>query len=431
MSTVSGVEPVSEFAEPANSKARRFPFLAAVVLSVLIVGGTFYGRNYTVAPAHVNGENFRIAQAMYVGEGFANPTGEKTGPTAWCAPVYPTLFVVLLWLGEGDRGFVTGAVGILQVCVLIGTGVLVLGVVRQTTRQMSAWLAAAIFLGGLAYHFSHWFPFAYDCWLMLLTFDLLIAGFCWLGPLVSWQSAAGWGVFGGFCAMVNPSIALAWGVLTLAQGYRSGTWSRMAVALLVAGLTLTPWTVRNYLVFGRWIPVKSNLAYELYQTQCLQNDGLYQATTARLHPTVRSSGERQEFKTLGEAAYLDRKRQQFWESVRADPVDFLDRVASRFLGATVWYVPFNRADEARQPWVLWARRFAHPLPFLALVFLLFTGFREPLSWPQWTVIGVYVLYLLPYIAASYYERYAVPLVAVKVLLVTWAVDRLLSFGQRG
>jgi hypothetical protein len=37
--------------------------------------------------------------------------------------------------------------------------------------------------------------------------------------------------------------------------------------------------------------------------------------------------------------------------------------------------------------------------------------------------------LLPYIVASYYERYAVPLLTVKVLLVVWAVDRLLSLGR--
>jgi hypothetical protein len=43
---------------------------------------------------------------------------------------------------------------------------------------------------------------------------------------------------------------------------------------------------------------------------------------------------------------------------------------------------------------------------------------------RWTVIGVYVLYLLPYIGASYYDRYALPLIGVKVLLVIWAVDRL-------
>jgi hypothetical protein len=58
------------------------------------------------------------------------------------------------------------------------------------------------------------------------------------------------------------------------------------------------------------------------------------------------------------------------------------------------------------------------------VVLLVTAVREPLSWTQGTVVGVYVLYLLPYIAVSYYDRYAAPLVVVQTLLVLWAVDRL-------
>jgi hypothetical protein len=40
------------------------------------------------------------------------------------------------------------------------------------------------------------------------------------------------------------------------------------------------------------------------------------------------------------------------------------------------------------------------------------------------MIVIYLLSLLPYIAASDYERYTMPLVAVKVFLVFWAAERL-------
>ena len=39
-------------------------------------------------------------------------------------------------------------------------------------------------------------------------------------------------------------------------------------------------------------------------------------------------------------------------------------------------------------------------------------------------MGLYLCYLLPYIVISYYDRYALPLIGLKVLLVTWAADRL-------
>jgi hypothetical protein len=144
------------------------------------------------------------------------------------------------------------------------------------------------------------------------------------------------------------------------------------------------------------------------------------------HPYGSGRRERQEYQALGETAYLDRKREQFWQAVKANPKDFLDRVAYRLLGATVWYVPFHRDQEKQLPWVFWASRVTHPLPFVALLVLLGTAVWKPLHWTQGTVIGVYAFYLLPYIGISYYERYGMPLLGVKVLLVLWAAERLLS-----
>src|SRR5262249_27394471 len=149
--------------------------------------------------------------------------------------------------------------------------------------------------------------------------DLLIAGACWLGPLRRWQSAAGWGLFGGLCALINPVVGFVWGALSVAAGLRARAWSRLAVAALGAGLVVAPWTVRNWLVFGRLVPVKSNLPYELYQSQCLQPDGLLQAPTFLQHSYGAATRERKEYEALGETGFAKRKRQQFWEAVRADP----------------------------------------------------------------------------------------------------------------
>jgi hypothetical protein len=288
-------------------------------------------------------------------------------------------------------------------------------------------VAVLPFLGGVVCDFRQWFQFTHDAWLVLLALDLLLAGLCWLRPLNCWSMSVGWGVFGGLCALVNPLVALAWGVFTLVIGRRERRWSRLGVALAAAAITLMPWTVRNYLVFGRVIPVKPNLAYELYQSQCLQVDGLLQRSTFGHHPNSTSAPrERREYTELGETAYLDHKREQFWEAVRADPSNFIERVSDRFLGATLWYVSMERTEQAQRPWVHRLSRITHPLPFLALLILVGTAFWKRLRWAQWCAIGIYGVYLSPYIAASYYERYAAPLLAVKVLLVLWAVDHVWS-----
>jgi hypothetical protein len=130
------------------------------------------------------------------------------------------------------------------------------------------------------------------------------------------------------------------------------------------------------------------------------------------------------------AAYLDRKAEQFRQAVAADPLDFLDRVAARFLGATLWYVPMDRSPAEDASWLTWGHRLTHPLPFLCLIGLVLAGVCNRLRPVVWLAIATYLLYLLPYVCASYYGRYAFPLLALKVLLIVWAFDRLVSLRER-
>jgi hypothetical protein len=432
---------------------RPFPRRAFVLLTVAVVAGSLYANlsfavtnpaDYRYFPLFRPGVNLNqnghlatrseyghIARALTAGRGFADPFPEPTGPTAWMPPALPVLLAGLLWACRGNADAVMLVVVCLQVHVLIATALLVLAVARRTTRRVGGGVAAAAFGALLLVDFRVWFQFTHDPWLVLLALDVLLAGLCWCRPLGQGRTAAGWGVLGGLGALVSPVVGLTWAGLTFALGVRDRAWKRFALAVLVAGLVVAPWTVRNYRVFGRWIPVKSNLAYELYQSECLQPEGLLRSTTFRAHPNSAAAGERAEYKALGETAFLDRKREQFWQAVRAEPLDFLDRTASRFLGATVWYVPMNRADETGRPWAVRLTRLIHPLPFLALVVLLLGAVREPLHRTQWLVIGLYVLYLLPYVCVSYYERYAAPLLGVKALLIVWAADRLLALRFRG
>src|SRR5262249_20537325 len=109
------------------------------------------------------------------------------------------------------------------------------------------------------------------------------------------------------------------GAVSAVVAYRQRTWRCAAWMLLATGLTLLPWTVRNYVVLDRLIPVKSNASYELYQSQCLQPDGLIQRWTFSNHPGGAGRPEGVEYRQMGEIAYLERKREQFWEAVRSDP----------------------------------------------------------------------------------------------------------------
>lgn len=380
---------------------------------------------------HLGAEYLNIARSLAAGEGFANPFREPTGPTAWMPPVFPFLLAGLLWLCNGHIDAVMTVVVFVQALVLAGTGLLVLALTRQTAGRMATALAGIVFSAALVCDYHLHFQFTHDCWLILLTMDILLGGLCWARPLASSGAAAAWGAFGGMAALINPVIGFVWGVMTAWLAYRQRAWTRLALAGALAGCMLVPWTVRNYEVFGRLVPVKSNLAYELYQSQCLQPDGLIQLRSFATHPYANPGWERLEYKEKGEMAFLDHKREQFWQAVGDDPLDLADRAAYRFLGATVFYVPFQRDTEPQdRPWTFLLSRLTYPAPFVALIILLTAGIVGRLQPAQWIVMGIYAAYLAPYVAVSYYDRYAMPLLAVKALLAIWAIDLLCSFWRR-
>ena len=78
----------------------------------------------------LGGEHFHIACSLAKGNGFANPFGDPTGPTAWMPPILPAIIATLWWACAGNREAVIFIVLTLQAGVLIGTGLLVIAVDR-------------------------------------------------------------------------------------------------------------------------------------------------------------------------------------------------------------------------------------------------------------------------------------------------------------
>jgi hypothetical protein len=375
---------------------------------------------------HLGGEYFCIATALVAGEGFSNPFHEPTGPTAWMPPLLPMFYATFLWLGGGDRDLVTAAAVLLQVLALFLTGLLIVRLTLRHANRIGGWVAAGIYLAAVLCDFQAWFQFTHDYALVLLTVSALIAGLLSGDRMRTGRSAFAWGVFGGVCALVNPIVGVLWGGMTIPAAVRKRRFREATVALVAAGLVVSPWTVRNLLVFGRLLPIKSNASYELYQSQCLQEDGLVHAQTFGSHPYANDGPERQEYAAVGEMKFLDHKAALFWRSVAADPLDFCDRIACRLLGITLWYTPVERGHITERPWRVLLARVLHPVPFLSLVVLGFFAFRQPLNNVELVAAGIYVLYFLPYALISYYDRYGLPMLGVKTLLVVLAANRLMN-----
>lgn len=395
---------------------------------------------------HLGAEYYNIAGALFKGRGFADPFQTATGPTAWMPPLLSWLLAALRWAADDDKDIVVALYILLQDLTLIGAGWLVVALAQYTTGGV--WLATLVYVVSLLLNFRLCFQFTHDCWIILAALSLLVAGLVWTRPFAStWKWAAAWGVFGGLCALTSPVTGFTWAVLALATGLRGGGRGRLAVAVSLAVLTITPWVIRNYLIFGRLIPVKSNLAFELYQSHVLRSDGILGGGIFGSHPYVSNNKERRRYAELGEMAYLDEKMQLFRTAIEADPAGFFRRVGNRFLAATVLYTPFDRTVVRRHPWVFRVSRWMYPLPFACLILVSLAGAwrgayairpaltaepaalaratnraGESIAVTHWIVIGTHLAYLLPYVVVSFYDRYKLPLLSVDALLIVWGID---------
>jgi hypothetical protein len=163
----------------------RVPILPAIVLIAAVVGCSVYANlsflvtskaDYRFFPPferyvnanrndHLGGEYFNMARSLVAGEGFAHPFDRRTDLTAWQPPVLPVILAGFLWMCDGSRTEVMKVVVVLQVCVLIGTGLLILALAEGKGR-LGPWMALAVFLAGLLCHFHPCFQFTHDCWLV-------------------------------------------------------------------------------------------------------------------------------------------------------------------------------------------------------------------------------------------------------------------------
>ena len=388
---------------------------------------------------HLGAEYDEIARAIRAGRGFSDPFRVPSGPTAWMPPALPYVLAGLYWVTGDNREIVVEIVICIK-CLIVAFTCLI--VVRESRRLGRGWLGYVVVVAGLATHFHAMFQRTHDEWILLLMVDftwLLTVRF-WTPPRVTF-AAVGCGVFGGVAALCSPVAGLTWAVMTAVRWFPrncSSAWTRgeairrckpLAIAALCSIVTITPWMVRNRLVMGKWIPIKSNGIYEIWQAQCLDDDGILDTDTFASHPWASSGAQRTEYVAKGELQFIDARWPAVRDSVKETPQELLARIGNRLLAACLWYTPSNH--EQQQPaWLINAKRVAFALPFVCALLVVLTRER-PLAKQVLASIWIYGVFLFPYVVVAYYERYSVPLMGVKMLLLVHGTDTILdAIGKR-
>ena len=397
--------------------------LAFAVAALSVWGYELFGQ-FPPLYQHLGGEYYNIGRAIAEGRGFADPFAEPTGPTAWMPPLFPLMLAGLIRV-LGSKGAVAVAVVILTGAGHVYIGWTIFRIARVIRGRISPLVAPALYLAFLCLHFYWFFEFTHDIWLTAVAATVVV----WLafrymrGPgRPAWWS---WGLAGGLAAATSPSIAFGWTALSVAAFLRARAGRapradrrRLVLAAALAAALVAPWIARNAVVFGRFIPIKSNLFFDAYQANVVDDDGVYDHDTTSKHP-YRSARARFAYARLGESAFLDTHKRDLGAALRDRPFEFARRAGNRLLAATLLYHPM-----VRDPWFSVgdvARFMLFPLPLLALVVALGMRRRED-AWLLPLVLFA-ATYLIPYVAVAFYMRYLMPLSAVLVLLVFAAAER--------
>jgi 4-amino-4-deoxy-L-arabinose transferase-like glycosyltransferase len=277
-------------------------------------------------------ETGNIAYSLAQGKGFGSVFRTDTGPTAWLAPVYPSLIagIFKIFGSFTERAFFAAVfLNILfssAACVpvfLAGKRIGGLGV-----ASLAAWLWA-LFPNAVMMPFE---------WIWDTSLSALLAATILWATLALAESDrvlhwCAYGLLWGFALMTNPALGtllpflLGWLVYRgLAQSRQR--WERVALAAGVVILCCVPWTIRNYTAFHRFIPLRSNLPFELW----LGNNDIFDEHARNGRKVITRTEETRRYAQVGETAYMQEKWQLATTFMASHP-DLELRLAGRKFNA--------------------------------------------------------------------------------------------------
>ncbi|MGB8114498.1 MAG: glycosyltransferase family 39 protein, partial [Candidatus Sulfotelmatobacter sp.] len=241
--------------------------LLSVVLQLAAIGIFRQYRTRTIEDHFGFGfEMGRVGRSIARGQGFSNPYGDDTGPSAWEPPLYPYLIAAVFKVfGIYTYASAWVLLSINSIFASLTTIPVFLIAHRTFGERIAIWSARAWALNPYVWYWSvHWI---WDTTLtpLILAFVFLIAL-----ELEYWPGMRGWVLFGvlwGVAALANPaslSFLPFCGLWIWWRRHRRGLPSLAGVALssFVFFLVLSPWLIRNYEVFGRFVFIRDDFGLQ-------------------------------------------------------------------------------------------------------------------------------------------------------------------------
>ncbi|MGB9241797.1 MAG: glycosyltransferase family 39 protein [Candidatus Acidiferrales bacterium] len=309
-------------------------------------------------------ESGNIAASLASGHGFSSPFRIETGPTAWMPPAYPWLLAEIFRIfgvRTYDSFLAALALNILCsgfTCVPIYFAGKRIG--GLNVAALAAWLWA---------FFPNTILNAFESMWEASLAALLAAIILWATLAIEkserWREWVGYGLLWGVTLLTNVTLISLLPLLLGWLAYRrrkislsfhdsagvaKTTLAKPALALGVALLCCVPWTIRNYHVFHRIVPLRSTLGLQMWIGN---NENPQEVWKEELHP-IFNSAERARYIRMGEIEYMREKQSEAIGFILAHPGRDVRQFASRFIATWSGGTPTPLQDFVRTPG-LWFR----------------------------------------------------------------------------
>ncbi|MGD0568860.1 MAG: glycosyltransferase family 39 protein [Candidatus Sulfotelmatobacter sp.] len=367
----------------------------------------------------------RVGRSIALGQGFSNPYGGNTGPSAWEPPLYPYLIGgVFKIFGIYSNASAWVLLSINSVFASLTTVPVYLIAHRTFGPRVALWSARAWAFNPYVWYWSiHWI------WDTTFTPLMLALIFFVSLEMERWPGLRGWVIFGALWAagaLANPamlSFLPFCGLWIWWRRYRCGLPSFPGVVLssFVFFLVLSPWLVRNYKVFGRFVFIRDDFGLQFRLGNNKLADGMLIAT---LQPNLNKL-EFEKFEGLGEIAYEADCRRLAFEWIRAHPGRFAIISMKRFF---YYWNGVPRPTDSVAPW-----DFRSSL-FLASSVLAIWGVGRALRQKRpgaWLFGGLVLTYPTVYYFVFPHARYRHPIEPELIILAVFLLCETRSRTTRG
>ena len=294
----------------SNRRLLPLIILVALVLRLAIIPFNSYLFEDLMDAEHLHAwEQGNVAESLVAGHGFGSPFMSNQS-SAIMPPVYPLIVAGFFKVLGVHTAQSIVAIHMFD-CLINALACIPIFLMARRTFGERAGLWAAWVWAFFPYGIYFSAAWAWSTHLLLLCLLWLL----YLAQEMEQSSKlklwAGFGLLAGFTGLTEPSILVVIPFLLALAAWRLARDGRRwvmpgAVASLTLAATISPWLIRDAVVFHRFIPMRDSMGLELW----MGNNGYdLRWTTDDRHP-LHDMKELAAYNNIGELAYMENKTQQ-------------------------------------------------------------------------------------------------------------------------